>query len=418
MLDINQSYGWIRPGDAVPPVFEPEDVESASQWIRSKNESQAGVLIAGGASHWFLGNEPETITDIFSVRKWNRVVEHIPGDLTITVESGCPLLELNEGLKKAGQFLPFFPVHSNDATIGGTVATGLSGPYGAALGRPRDYLIGIEVLHPEGSLSHAGGKVVKNVAGYDLCKLYCGSLGALGVITRMTFKLRPRPQHSATALLRFHQVADLAEAAWEIRSRIEPAAMEILRPGPQFMSELGEEPNDLESGSYLLAIQALDTRPLVKWKTQALRDRFPAIRLVSEKEERDFWQNWQQDFRSALQIENGRTVIRIDTPLSKLAEVCEDLFQRFTSSALTGHLGAGTLFGFLEGSEFLSGWESFRHHWSPHHVFSTLFKADAKVKRQTEVWGPTTQPLDIMKKIKQRFDPNGILNPGRFWGRL
>ena len=418
MLDINQAYGWIRPGQTAPPVFEPEDIQSASQWIRGKHEAGASILIAGGASHWFLGNAPADITEILSVRKWNRVVEHVPGDLTVTVESGCPLAELSETLKKAGQFLPFFPVHSDDATIGGTVASGLSGLYGAALGRPRDYLIGIQILHPEGSLSHAGGKVVKNVAGYDLCKLYCGSMGALGVITRMTFKLRPRPQHSATALLPFKQVAQLAEAGFEIRNRIEPAALEILRPGPRFMSKLYPESAGLEADSFLLAVQALDTRPLVEWKMQALRDRSQQLRLLSAEEEIDFWQTWQGDFGSALQIENGRTVMRIDAPLSKLVEVYEDLARRFTFSALTGHLGAGTLFVFLEGSEFLSDWESFRRDWSPHHVFCSLFKADAEVKDKTEVWGPTSQPLEIMRKIKQRFDPNGILNPERFWGRL
>ena len=187
----------------VPPVHEPPDPESCRDWIRERDRAGDAVLILGGGGQWFLGNEPERATHILSVRRWARILDHSPGDLTVTVEAGCPLERLQKTLSEAGQFLPFRPPNYRHSTIGGAVATALAGRYGPAVGGMREHLIGIEILHADGRLSHAGGRVVKNVAGYDLCKLYAGSMGTLGIITHATFKVRPLPPASRTGVLEF-----------------------------------------------------------------------------------------------------------------------------------------------------------------------------------------------------------------------
>ena len=408
MLPINQTYRWIHPESIPPPVFEPDDVESCRQWIARKHEARAAVLIGGGSSHWFLGNNPPRVTDILSLRKWNQVIEHSPDDLTVTVESGCPCLKLSEVLKESGQFLPFFPVNSQHATIGGIVATGLAGPYGPSMGGPRDFLIGIEVLHAEGILSHAGGKVVKNVAGYDLCKLYTGSMGSLGIITKLTFKVRPRPQHSATLILRFDSFPELLKAAVNIRDKIDPAVLEVIQAGPTFLR------HTLGSPHLLLGVQTMGSAPLVEWKTSTIGEEYPQAQLLSEKEEQELWATWDTDFRSALQAQNGRVVLRISSPLACLTEVYQSLSERIPFEAMTGHLGNGTLSLFTSGSKFLKDWQEFGANWISRSVYSILFKADAAVKNHINVWGPTTQPLHLMRRIKEKLDPNGILNPGRF----
>lgn len=408
MLPINQAYEWIQPGSLPPPVFEPEDVERCRQWLSQKNRERAAVLIAGGGSHWFLGNRPSRVTDILSVRRLNRILEYSPGDLTVTVQAGCPFPEVTEALKEGGQFLPFFPINCQDATLGGIVATGLSGPYGPSLGGPRDFLIGIEVLHAEGILSHAGGKVVKNVAGYDLCKLYTGSLGVLGVITRLTFKVRPRPQQSRTAILRLDHFDQLLECALRIRDEVDPAALEMVEPGAAFLEE---QP---ASSRFLLAVQALDSAPLAEWKISQVRKHFPKAELLDEKEEEGFWKAWDTEFRRALRAENGMTIIRISSPLDLLAGVYAALRRQLPPAAMTGHFRDGTLFLFTPGPEFLEGWQSFSAEWISKSVYSMLFKTDAGIKEKADVWGLNTQPLSVMRKIKQQFDPHGILNPGRF----
>lgn len=408
MLSINQAYQWIQPGSILPPVFEPEDVESCRHWIARKHEEKAAVLIGGGCSHWFLGNSPTRVTDILSLRKWTRVIEYSPADLTVTVEAGCPCMELSEVLNKSAQFLPFFPIHSQNATIGGIVATGLTGPYGPSLGSPRDFLIGIEVLHAEGILSHAGGKVVKNVAGYDLCKLYTGSMGSLGIITRVTFKVRPLPQHSATLTLGFDNFSELVETALKIRDKIDPAALEVMQPGSTFLKQY------LGSSPFLLAVQALGSPPLVDWKVSTIRQEYSTAQLLSAKEEKNLWTTWDAEIRRALQAQNGRAVLRISSPLGRLAEVHQSLSSKIPFDAMTGQIQSGTLSLFATGSDFLKGWQEFSRNWISKQVYSILFKVDADMKTHVNIWGPTTQPLNLMKRIKEKLDPHGILNPGRF----
>ncbi len=407
-MSIQQAYQWIEPGNLPPPVFEPQDVKSCREWIAQKNRDKAGVLIAGRAGHWFLGNNPTRLTDILSLRKWSRVLEYSPGDLTVTVEAGCPLMKLAEVLKKSGQFLPFFPVNSRSATIGGIVATGLTGPHRPALGGVRDFLIGIEVLHAEGILSHAGGKVVKNVAGYDLCKLYTGSMGSLAIITQMTLKVRPRPQDSRTLLLAFNNFSELVESALRMRDQVEPDVLEAIQPGPAFLCNYSS-PSPL-----LLAVQVLGSRPLTQWKVATLRQEYKEARILDEKEEEEFWISWDADFRLALEAQNGRAVLRISCPPGLLSQIHQSCSEKIPCDALTGHVRDGTLFLFVSGSEFLKAWQELGAEWISQRVYSILFKADADVKKGMDIWGPTTQPRSLTRLIKEKLDPNGILNPGRF----
>ena len=422
MIPIPEAYEWIDPDAELPPVFEPEDVEICRRWIVEKNREQAAVLIVGGGSHCFLGNRPRTVTDILSLRSWNRVLEHSPGDLTVTVEAGCPLTQLNEVLGSAGQCLPFFPVNHQESTIGGLVATGLAGRYAASLGAIRDYLIGIEVLHPEGVVSHAGGKVVKNVAGYDLCKLYTGSMGSLGVIAQMTFKVRPRPAESQTALLAFSDFGELLEAGVNLRNQIDPAALDLVLGDDHFTRPFLESALAEESSSQpplWIAAQVWDSAPLTTWKTETLRGHYPGACLLDPESERQFWIAQESAFRNALNPQSGMTVLKISSPLSLLERVHSELTQRVSSEAVSGHLRNGTLFVFTKEPGALVAFERLRQEWKSQQIYGTVFKNGLPNEGDAiDVWGPTSQPLDIMSQIKRKFDPNAILNPGRFWGGL
>lgn len=419
MISIPEAYEWIDPGAELPPIFEPEDVESCRRWIEEKHRKCAAVLIMGGGSHCFLGNRPRRVTDILSLRKWNRVLEHSPGDLTVTVEAGCPLTQLNEVLGRAGQFLPFFPVNHQESTIGGLVATGLAGRYAGSLGNIRDYLIGIEVLHPEGIVSHAGGKVVKNVAGYDLCKLYTGSMGSLGVITQMTFKVRPRPAQSQTALLAFSDFGELLEAGVNIRNQIDPAALDLVANDDDLMRPFLPSDYSPSLPPFWIATQAWDSAPLTAWKIETLRSHYPEACLLDPESESQFWIAKEEALRKALHPRSGVTVLRISSPLSLLAQVHLQLSQRVPYEAASGHLRNGTLFVFTKEPEALGEFERLRQEWKSQQVYGSVFKHGLLGGEDSiDVWGPTTQPLDIMTRIKERFDPNGILNPGRFWGGL
>ena len=421
MIPISDVYEWIDPNAELPPLFEPEDVESCRRWIVEKNREQAAVLVVGGGSHSFLGNRPGRVTDILSLRRWNGVLEHSPGDLTVTVEAGCPLTQLNEVLGKAGQFLPFFPVNHQESTIGGLVATGLAGPYAGSLGGIRDYLIGIEVLHPEGVVSHAGGKVVKNVAGYDLCKLYTGSMGSLGVITQATFKVRPRPAQSQTALLAFSDFGELVEAVLNLRNLIDPAALDLVPGEDSTRPFLESAPTRrLPSGpGFWIAVQAWDSTPLTAWKTETLRRHYPDAHLLDPESERQFWIAQESAFRNALKPRSGVTVLKISSPLGLLEQVHGQLSRKVPYETVSGHLRSGSLFVFSKEPGALEEFEKLRQEWKSQQVYGTVFKkGQLNEEDSIDVWGPTSQPLDIMSRIKKKFDPNAILNPGRFWGGL
>ena len=170
---------------------------------------------------------------IVSTSRLNEIIEHEPADLIAIAEAGVKLTDFNAKLEENGQWLPLDPPDDGRATLGGVVATGLGGPQQFGYGRPRGSVIGMKVVLADGNGIKAGGRVVKNVAGYDLCKLFTGSFGTLGIITELNFKLRPRPEREATIMLR-GEVADLLSSARTILdARLFPVAAEIVDSSPR-----------------------------------------------------------------------------------------------------------------------------------------------------------------------------------------
>jgi len=180
----------LTPQAAVAPA----SYEQVAEVMGYAHAEELAVIPWGGGAHIHTGNVPARYDIALSLSRLNAVVEHEPADLTTTVQAGMTLSELQGRLGAAGQLLPLDPPGGERATIGGILAANASGPWRHAFGSARDMTIGLRVVTAEGRITRAGGRVVKNVAGYDLCKLYVGSLGTLGVIVEATFKLAPLPQ--------------------------------------------------------------------------------------------------------------------------------------------------------------------------------------------------------------------------------
>jgi glycolate oxidase FAD binding subunit len=195
----------------LPTVSEPETVAEAAELLRS-----------GGP----VSIESETSDVVLSTRRLNRILEHEPGDLTAIVEAGLRLSELQAALEPHGQMLALDP--PGDPTIGACLAADLSGPRRHRYGAMRDLVIGVTVVLSDGTIASSGGKVVKNVAGYDLGKLFSGSRGRLGLIARVALRLHPRPASSATAVVE----TDDLRAAWSTihRSQLTPSAVDLVPP--------------------------------------------------------------------------------------------------------------------------------------------------------------------------------------------
>jgi glycolate oxidase subunit GlcD len=188
--------------------------------------SEAWTIRPVGSMSWFSDISPPNL--LVSTIRLNKIIEHEPADLIAIAEAGVLLSRFNAELSKNGQWLPLDPPDDGRATLGGVVATGLGGAQQIAYGRPRGSVIGMKVVLADGSLVKAGGRVVKNVAGYDLCKLFTGSYGTLGIITELNFKLRPRPASERTIIVHGHHADLITQAQRVLSAKLFPVATELL----------------------------------------------------------------------------------------------------------------------------------------------------------------------------------------------
>ena len=210
------------------PTIEPDTGEELAGALRRASNARQSIVIRGAGTKTDWGRRPGRVDAVLSTRRLNRVLAHQHGDLTATVEAGATLGDVNAALARHGQCLPLDPPFADRATIGGILATNDSGPLRHRFGTPRDLVIGVQLATVEGALAKAGGQVVKNVAGYDLSKLVCGSFGSLAAIVSATFKLTPLPSASKTIAVNVSDVDTLGQIVRDVMSsQLEPIAFEI-----------------------------------------------------------------------------------------------------------------------------------------------------------------------------------------------
>ena len=214
-------------------VAEPATGDEVAAVLGWASAEQLTVSVRGGGTKLDWGGVSNLVDLIVSTARLNRVIKHRHGDLTATVDAGTTLGTLNATLAAHGQWLPLDPPWSEQATIGGILATNDSGSRRHRHGTPRDLIIGITIVRPDGELAKAGGIVVKNVAGYDLSRLMTGAFGSLGVIVDATFKLAPVAPASRTVIVETDAVETLASVMADVQaSTLTPSAVEVSCPPP------------------------------------------------------------------------------------------------------------------------------------------------------------------------------------------
>ena len=216
----------LRPGLLVRPATSDE----VAACMRVCSQARAAVVPAGRMTWLECGNPLRRADVVVSLDRMNRIVDYSPPDLTAVVEAGLTLGEFNAAARRRRQWLPLDPPGFNCASLGAITACNSSGALRLGFGTPRDYVIGLKLVHADGAQSKAGGKVVKNVAGYDMNKLYTGSYGALAIITELTFKLRPLPDRSSTVLITSKYRGPLFQLAKRVlASELQPASVVLTR---------------------------------------------------------------------------------------------------------------------------------------------------------------------------------------------
>jgi glycolate oxidase FAD binding subunit len=414
----------------LPPLWcEPASAGELAGVLKLANEHGAAVMPRGGGSRMGLGMPPRSADLLVSTRALQRVVEYEPADMTITVEAGLGLNDLQQRLNAEGQFLALDPPSADRATIGGIVASNASGPIRLQYGSARDLVIGTRVANADGVLTKAGGRVVKNVAGYDLNKLYTGSLGTLGVIVELSFKLHPLPQRRGTVLTAFDDLDACASVVKRLmRSAFGPSALEVLNPAAARAVPSGL---DVSPRGWLLAVLVSGFEKAVLRATEEIaalcRD---GGRAEIRPDDADSGKLWGAIRDLADSSDSSRPLLKFGMPPSRSLEALEhlrwNLDRRGCPATLVAQAGTGLVYGRLEPSEWSDAdldqlaalVRDLRAFAVERGGSLVLESCPVALKERVDVWGEVGPSLDLMRSLKEKLDPRGTLNRGRYVGGI
>lgn len=355
-------------------VVRPGTIEDLSSLLAEENQS---VVPVGAGTQLFYGNPLRRADCVADLSGLSRITEYVPADLTIHVEAGVTLQQLHHALLENKQFLPLDPWNGPDATIGGIAAANAQGPFRAA-GTIRDWIIGMKVVEPSGKISKSGGRVVKNVTGYDLHKLYTGSLGTLAVIAEISLKLRANFERTATAIARFADKAEAAACLASIRtSPLQPVACLWVGPGNTVGLRFGDNAKAVDW-------QLKNLPPQADWTVKEGPDEIAAL----------------NDLRARYNAFEP-VVVRVVGLPSQVHEIIEE----YRPAEWIAHALNGIVLMRLDSAaEVPRMRQEYR---------VVIEKAPLEIRRQVSTFGLTPVEYDLMQKMKAAFDPEGKLNPGK-----
>ncbi|AFY88088.1 MAG: hypothetical protein CLLPBCKN_001892 [Chroococcidiopsis cubana SAG 39.79] len=372
------------------------------------------ILVYGSGTKLSWGGLAKNIQVLVSTARLNRLIQHAVGDLTVTVEAGMKFADLQAVLAPTGQFLALDPTAPESATIGGIVATADTNSLRQRYGGVRDQLLGISFVRADGEIAKAGGRVVKNVAGYDLMKLFTGSYGTLGAIAQVTLRVYPLPPASGTVTLTGTAEA-IAQATSKIRSSaLTPTQADLL--SSHLVTTIG-----IGQGLGLMVrFQSLSAS--VREQTARLVEMGQQLGLqsttYSDADEADLWQQLQVQIRSPQPMQAVTCKIGV-LPATAVATLL--YLDRVAPESAIGtiHVGSGLgVIRFDNTSVKANTVLSMRTHCQNQGGYLSVLEAPAVFKQQLDVWGYRGNALDLMRRIKQQFDPKNVLSPQRFVGEI
>jgi glycolate oxidase FAD binding subunit len=423
-------------------VVRPADRLQVSEVLRWASAEHVSLLPRGGGTRTGLGNVPRKADVVLDLGALDKLVDYQPADMTATVEAGVTLASLQEQLAPGGEFVPLEAALPGRSTVGGILAVGSGGPLSHAYGLPREWLIGIGVVTPQGVATKAGGKVVKNVTGYDLNKLYTGSLGTLGVIVEASFKLLPIDPHDGALLASFPTLADSIAAGRKllhssaapmgchsITSGVSRRLQDSLQAASQDLG-LGEDETAL-SFAYFSGRAKATGRRLDEAAALLLAEGATAVQRIEGRAAKGMLR-WVTDAPSEVSPSSA-LVIKVSVQSRSSARASAEcgevlLFGEKPEQMADPGFGSIRLFwpepaesparGVNNEQPILDAVQKTRQIAHRYEGTAVVERCPLPVKRQIDVWGDAPDSLSVMRQIKDRFDPLGILNPGRFLGGI
>ncbi len=416
---------WAVNGAIPSAVLMPSSEEEVGRILARASQEGWGVLPAG-FGRWLAGGGGANVELVISTRRLRDVQEYEPADLTFTAGAGISLSSLAEATGANGQWLPLDPPGGEEGSLGAAVATGMGGPLGQWYGPPRDHVLGLTMVSGDGEVLRWGGRVVKNVAGFDVTRLCIGSWGALGVITSVSGRLFPLPEVDVTLILEGHQRFSLLPHARALAlSSLPLAALELLDP-----LDWKEGGSRSPAG---LVVRLLGSREEVEaMETRVPREAGDAgvFKRLEGEESRAFHGRlgrWEEGAGLVLRM------VALPSLLGAVLRLVEDSqaqWKRFPAQEgldvrVAAHVGAGVVrvavWGIsLEGDGLRGGWvealSGLREVLEGMGGSLVLSSGPAPLVREVGTWGGRRVEKTLMQGLKRQFDPQGILAPGRFAG--
>jgi len=400
----------------------PSDVLEACEIIKQSAANLDAIVPSGSGSKMNIGYAPSRKGVVLGTKNLNKVIDYPARDMTVTVQAGILIKDLKEMLGKENQRLPIDDPYPANSSLGGLLATNTSGPRRFGWGTLRDYVIGISILNDEGVETKAGGRVVKNVAGYDFCKLHTGALGTLGIISQVTLKVRPNPEASAFLLLTLNlaNVESVLDRIHNTKTR--PVAVELLNKTalqhPLFK-------HLAVTSDYGVFIGFEHSTEAVKWQTETLANELADVpnsklEIISAPSDFALWQALGE-FQAA-RISGCPLTFKANIPSAKVASWCALATDTIPGVSIQAHAGSGIVFGHIP--EGVSRQVAFT---SIDMLLQKAVRYQGNLvlpyclpewKADFPVWGQTRPDVKVMRKVKESLDPKALFNPGRFVDRI
>jgi glycolate oxidase FAD binding subunit len=408
--------GYSIAGKKPQAVLVPGSISQVSQILALAHDCRTAVVPAGSGTRLNLGGEPRRDYAALSLRRLGRVIDYQPANMTLEVEAGITLEEIQKITGEKGQWLPLDPPLSKTTTAGGLIAANLSGPMRHSQGTPRDLLIGIKVVQADGTIIKGGGRVVKNVAGYDLPRLYCGSFGTLGVIVEACFKVRPKPEKEEIVCLSFTSLTAAMEFFFRLwNSELEPLFVELSNFSP-FAPETAP-------GFYFLTLSFGGIDEELEYQLDWLRRQLSSnVRELKQfsSEERGRIKQTFCDFPVS-----GSAPARFKTSLlpSKIEAFVKEIESQALKSNLTvlcqAHVASGIVYGRLaeaamadSASGYIARLRSFAQSLGGNLVIEEL---DRGIRNKLDVSKGPPASFRLTRAIKENLDPRDILGADSSW---
>lgn len=396
---------FLQQQQIIQGIVYPQTQQQLAEVIAYTHQQQLKVLPCGFCSKIDWGGLVKNIDFVVSTQAINQLIEHAVGDLTVTVEAGMKFSQLQAILDQENQVLGFDPSHAETATIGGIIATGDTNSLRQRYRSIRDLILGISVVRYDGKIAKAGGRVVKNVAGYDLMKLFTGSYGTLGIISQITLRVYPQAQTSGTVILTGEASAISQLNQILLASALTPVAVDLISSNLSKILGFGD------NLSLMVRFQSIPES--VEQQSQRLIELAETLGLKTISFDCDEENLWKQLKQQIWESEANASIV------CKIGIIPTSAVKTLIESQTIGVIHAGVGLGVLRFDNVSPETLLKLRNWCESQGgFLSILKAPVDLKEQLEVWGYGGNALNLMRQIKQQFDPQNQFSPNRFVGGI